>query len=184
MRLVAGELRREIAAPRPLRARPQIGEAMTDVARSITEAAFIDAPRDPQVKALYDYWNALRGDRAMPARADVDPATIPKLLPHIIMYDVAAEGGYSIRLVGEEVVRFVGRNATGGPAGTVMPPRAAEMMINILDAVTAERVPKFRAGKAHWQPDKDYRDFEACFLPLSADGETVNIVLGGVSFPN
>jgi hypothetical protein len=157
---------------------------MTDAAGSIAEAVYIDAPRDPQIKALYDYWDAQRRDRAMPARADIDPGTIPRLLPNIIMYDVAADGAYSIRLVGEEVVRFVGRNATGTPAGTVMPPRAAEMMIKILDAVTAERAPKFRAGKTHWLADKTYRDFEACFLPLSADGETVNIVLGGISFPN
>ena len=57
------------------------------------------------------------------------------------------------------------------------------MMLKILDAVTSERAPKFRAGKTHWQLDKTYGDFEACFLPLSADGETVNIVLGAISFP-
>ena len=57
------------------------------------------------------------------------------------------------------------------------------MIIKILDAVATERAPKFRAGKAHWQPDKSYRDFEACFLPLSSDGETVDIILGGIKFP-
>jgi len=92
-------------------------------------------------------------------------------------------GGYTIRLVGDEVERFVGRNATGERAGSVMPPRAAELMVTILDAVATERAPKFRAGKAHWYQDKAYRDYEACFLPLSADGETVDIILGGVRFP-
>jgi hypothetical protein len=157
---------------------------MSEATAPVTEAAFIDAPRDARVKALYDYWDGLRRGRAMPARADVDPTAIPSLLPLIIMYDVAAGGGYTIRLVGEEVVEFVGRNATGSPAGSIMPPRSAEMIIRILDVVTNERAPKFRAGKAHWLADKKYRDFEACFLPLSADGETVNIVLGGISFPN
>lgn len=156
---------------------------MPDAAEPITEAAYIEAPRDPRIKALYDYWNGLRRDRAMPARADIDPAGIPKLLPYVIMYDVKAEGGYAIRLVGEEVVNFVGRNATGGPAGTVMSARSAEMIVQILDTVTRERAPRFRAGKAHWHPGKAYRDFEACFLPLSADGESVNIVLGGITFP-
>jgi hypothetical protein len=150
----------------------------------ITEAAYIDAPRDPHTRALYEYWDGLRAGRAMPARADVDPTQIPALLPYIIMYDVPTSGeGYRIRLVGEEVVGFVGSSSAGTVAGTIMPPRSAEMMLRILGAVVAERAPKFRAGKAHWQPDKTYRDFEACFLPLSADGERVNIVLGGVSFP-
>jgi hypothetical protein len=157
---------------------------MSDATEPVTEATFIDAPRDARVKALYEYWDSRRGARAMPARADIDPTQIPRLLPHIIMYDVAVSGEYTIRLVGEEVVRFVGRNATGGRAGTIMAPRAAELVIEILDAVKTERAPKFRAGKTHWQPDKTYRDFEACFLPLSADGETVNIVLCGVGFPS
>jgi len=146
-------------------------------------AIYIDAPRDPKVKALYDYWNGLRGDRAMPARGDIDPAAIPKLLPNIFMYDVQGDGRYRIRLVGQEVVEFVGCNGTGAAAGSTMPPFAAELIVKILDRVTRERTPRFRAGQAHWNPDKDHRYFEACFLPLSADGENVNIVLGGVSFP-
>jgi len=40
-------------------------------------------------------------------------------------------------------------------------------------------MPKFRGGRAHWQGDKSYSNFEACFLPLSANGETVDIVLCG-----
>ena len=75
----------------------------------ITEAAYIDAPRDPRIKALYDYWNALRRGRAMPSRADIDPIEIPALLPYIIMYDVGASGGYTVRLVGEESCALSGR---------------------------------------------------------------------------
>jgi hypothetical protein len=157
---------------------------MTRAANTITEAVFIDAPRDADVRALYEYWNGLRGDRTMPSRQDIDAAAIPKLLPYIIMYTVVADGGgYTVRLVGEEVVRFVGRNMTGHAAGSIMEPPAAELIIKILDAVATEREPKFRAGKAHWHPERAYSDFEACFLPLSSDGEAVDIILGGIKFP-
>src|SRR5690349_22212860 len=61
----------------------------------------------------------------------------------------------SIRLVGEQVVRLNGSNGTGRQAGSIMTPRGAEMMTRILDAVATGRVPKFRAGKAYWHPDKD-----------------------------
>lgn len=157
---------------------------MSDTSGPITEAVFIDSPRDARLKTLYDHWNALRGERSMPARSDFDPTAIPRLLPHIILYGVGDDGGYTVRLVGEEVVQFVGRNAAGGPAGHTMPPRAAQMLKAILDAVTGEGAPKFRAGKAHWHPDKGYREFEACFLPLAAESERVNTVLGGVVFPD
>src|SRR5271154_1646474 len=126
--------------------------AIIPAVNAMTEAGFIDAPRDPVLRSLYQYWDTVRGARPMPSRADIDPAEIPKLLPYILMYNATPGGGYTIRLVGEEVERFVGRNATGEPAGSVMNRPAAELMINILDAVVTERVPKFRAGKTHWHP--------------------------------
>jgi hypothetical protein len=155
---------------------------MPDATGPVTEAVYIDAPRDARLKALYDYWNHLRGERKMPARADFDPTAIPALLPYVIMYGVV-DGAYTVRLVGEEIVQFAGQNATGGVAGQTMPPRSAQALTAVLDAVTRERAPKFRAGTAHWNLQKTYRAFEACYLPLSPDGENVNFLLGGVCFP-
>jgi len=155
---------------------------MSELGRRVTEPVFIAEPVDPDLRALYEYWNRLRGDRLMPKRGEIEPAKIPRLLPYIIMYTVLPGGGFTVRLVGEEIVSFTGGNATGRPSGASLPPRAAEILNRILDAVVIERAPKFRAGKAHWQPDKSYRDFEACFLPLSADGKTVDIVLCGIAF--
>jgi hypothetical protein len=145
--------------------------------------ASLDAPHDQRLKALYEYWNRLRGDRMMPSRADFDPTAIPRLLPLIVMYAVGDDGGYTVRLVGEEIVQFTGRNSAGWRAGAGLPPEATERLTKNLNAVRDERAPKFRAGKARWFPAKDYRDFEACFLPLSTDGERVNMILGGVAFP-
>lgn len=78
-----------------------MGHVVSDLAaHSATQSVFIDEPRDPYLRALYEYWNALRGDRPMPQRADIDPAAIPKLLPHIMMYNVLPNAGglhYSAR---------------------------------------------------------------------------------------
>jgi hypothetical protein len=158
------------------------GSTVSDLNRPVTEPLFIDQPRDPKLRTLLEYWNGARGTRTMPRRADIDPTEIPRLLPHIVMYTVMPEGGYTIRLVGESIVTFVGVNASGRAAGSTMPPQASEILHKVLDRVVAERAPVFRAGKAHWRPDKSYRDFEACFLPLSADGEHVDIILCGITF--
>jgi hypothetical protein len=147
------------------------------------EVVSLDAPRDLRLRALYDYWNRLRGDRTMPSRADFDPIAVPKLLPLIVLYTVGENSAYTVRLVGEEVVQFTGRNTTGSRAGAALPPEATKRLTKILDTVCDGRAPRFRAGKARWLPEKNYRNFEACFLPLSADGERVNMILSGVSFP-
>jgi len=91
-------------------------------------------------------------------------------------------GSYTIRLVGENIVRFVGRNNTGESATRGMPDEAAAMMNNVLSLVVETRSPRFRAGKAYWLQEKSYRDFEVCYLPLSTDGEAVDMILGGVKF--
>lgn len=119
----------------------------------------------------------------MPSRADISPAGMKALLPYVMMWSVEAAGEpYRVRLVGEHIVRFVGQNYTGQSATHTMPPDAAASMLNVLGQVCASRAPRFRIGKAFWKPEKAYCDYEACFLPLSADGETVNLILGGLKF--
>jgi hypothetical protein len=157
--------------------------APSDPAAPPPQAEFIAAPSDGHLQRLYRYWEGLRRGRAMPRRADIDPIEIPGLLPYVFLYAVTpAAGDFTIRLAGEEVMRAMGRNPVGQPAGSTMTPRGAEMIVKILRAVAAERAPKFRTGKAYWSPCQDYRKFEGCFLPLSSDGETVDFILGGVKF--
>jgi hypothetical protein len=87
-----------------------------------------------------------------------------------------------VRLVGDHIVRFVGTNLTGLPAAHGKPPGATGIITTIFETVIATRSPRFRKGKAFWKPDKAYRDFESCFLPLSADGSNVDMILGGLKY--
>jgi hypothetical protein len=145
-------------------------------------AFFIDAPRHPKIQLLHSYWDEKRHGRAMPSRADIDPVDIPALLPHILMYNVNGPGRYTVRLQGEAVRAFVGINTTGRPAGSTMKAHGAQVVIGILDTVVAARTAKFRSGKVDWLEEKAHREFEACLLPLSADGNAVNIILAAVVF--
>jgi hypothetical protein len=153
---------------------------MTEEAFNVERTATVGALRDPHMQALHSYWLAKRGDRSMPARKDIDPSEIKPLLPYVMMIDMEAPYRYRMRLVGTGIVDFIGRDFTGRIAGSEMPPDAARMMHAILDTVAEFRSPIFRAGKAYWWKEKAYRDFEACFLPLSNDDKTVNIILGGM----
>ncbi len=146
------------------------------------ETAFTDASRDPDLSALCAYWELLRHGRLMPSRADFDPAAVPKLLRHIILYNVDGPGRYTVRLLGETVQSYVGQNTTGKPAGSIMSEFSAARLIEALDAVVAERTPKFRAGTVHWREDKIPRQFEVCFLPLSPDNGAVNMILTAIKF--
>ena len=144
---------------------------------------FIETPRHPNLRLLFQYWTARRGARALPSRADIRPAEIKSLLADVMLWNVGDDlRPHTIRLVGENIVNFVGRNNTGEPATAGMPEEAAAVMNAVLNTVAETRLPHFRAGKAFWHREKSYRDFEACYLPLSSDGELVDMILGGVNF--
>jgi len=149
----------------------------------IRDAHDLPAPVDPILVRLYAYWEGKRADRLMPSRADIDPAELRGLIYHVMLYDVVEPGRlYRIRLVGQAIIDFVGVNNAGKLATETMPPDAAKRMLEILTSVVSERKPPFRTGYAHWHQDKSYRQFEACFLPLSSDGETVDKILSGNTF--
>ena len=143
----------------------------------------IAAPQAPILVRLFDYWDRKRAGRHMPSPADIDPSELRGLVLHVMLYGVIEPGRlYRIRLVGQAIVDFVGVNNTGKAAGDGMTPEAAARMIAILDSVVANRAPRFRRGSADWRRDKAHRLFEACFLPLSSDGETVDKILAGCAF--
>ena len=55
-----------------------------------------------KLSALLDYWRSKCRARAMPARADIDPAEIPRLLPYLMLLDMP-KGRLRYRLAGEAI---------------------------------------------------------------------------------
>jgi hypothetical protein len=156
---------------------------MNDTSGLPARPIFIDAPRHPSLQSLFAYWTLKRGSRLLPSRADINPAEIKSLWPDVMLYNVEKPGGpYIVRLMGENVVNFMGRNRTGLSVIEGKPDEAAAAMNYVLAQVVETRSPRFRTGNAFWQREKSYRNFESCFLPLSADGETVDMILGGIKF--
>lgn len=69
--------------------------------------AGVPSARSARVKLLFDYWNARRGKRPFPSRADIDPAAIKPILPHLMMTEISYNPFRVLyRLVGTEIVRF------------------------------------------------------------------------------
>ena len=157
---------------------------MADVSvDQLPPARDLTALTDPNLIQILKYWETKRAGRPMPGRADIEASELRGLVSRVMLYDVVEPGRlYLIRLVGESIVNFVGVNNTGKSATDGMPPDAARQMLDILNSLVANRSPRFRAGHSHWHRDKSYRKFEACFLPLSSDGQNVDKILAGITF--
>jgi len=128
--------------------------------------------------ALYNYWLAKCGNRAMPARADIDPVEMPRqLLPGICIVEVVAdERRYVYRLVGTGEVEVRGNDPTGKSVLEGFFGPSAEDALGCYDQVVKTRAAlldptPFTAPSGKWITD------ETLFLPLSDDGATVNKIL-------
>jgi hypothetical protein len=68
----------------------------------------------PEQRQLYDYWLSRAEGKALPARADINPAHIPRLLPFISLIDVHEKLPESrVRLAGTRLRDVYDREITG-----------------------------------------------------------------------
>src|SRR5271154_2797991 len=75
----------------------------------------------PGRKEPHANWLRKGAGRRLPGRRDLDPADIPRLLPHVMLVEVPAGGRYRYRLIGTENVREHGIDATGRYLDEVLP---------------------------------------------------------------
>ena len=74
-----------------------------------------------QIRFFADYWNALRGDRLMPSRADIDPGDLKPILANLAILEVQAPDRSIFRLCGTGLSRLLGFEATGRNYIDLMP---------------------------------------------------------------
>ena len=135
---------------------------------------------DKRMLALYHYWDSKRAGRLMPARGDIDPTEIPTLLPFILLIDVINDGAdFRYRLVGTDIVRWVGNDLTGRTFTEVLPAgNYASYIAGLVRDAIGQRRPLYSEGGFVVDGRVD-RQVRRLVLPLSADGTTVNMVLCG-----
>ncbi|UEM06844.1 PAS domain-containing protein (plasmid) [Skermanella rosea] len=139
-------------------------------------------PLPPVISAAFDYWKSKLDGRLMPARRDLNPCQIPSLLPYLILTDVCRDPpDFRYRLIGTQVVAQACRDYTGmrfsqldhtGPGSTVWQDRIR---------VVETRRPVLTTPPYHG-PKAGIAGVSGIHLPLSSDGDTVDMILTAVAF--
>ena len=65
--------------------------------------------RHRNTELLLGYWSKLRGTRRVPARADIEPRALKRLLPDLFIVDRADRNSYPFRLAGTRMCWLFGR---------------------------------------------------------------------------
>jgi len=132
----------------------------------------------PRLQRLYGYWSAKRGARKMPSRADIDVLDLRYVLGNIMLVDVI-EGSpprFRIRLHGSNLSGRAGYELTGKMLDELPESEFRKQVRERWTEVAATGEPRHCDRNLHVFDRRSYH-YESIVLPLSADGETVNMEL-------
>lgn len=100
----------------------------------------VDKIDNPELKKLLDYWNEKRGERAMPARADVCPQDLRSALKTLQLYDVIDNGeDFHVRVMGGAVSGTFDFNPNGHKLSEHV--GSQEGLLRVLQRLVREQVP-------------------------------------------
>jgi hypothetical protein len=135
--------------------------------------------RNPDLQRLMMEWQAWRGDRVAPGRADFQPEDLRYLLGKLFLFDIEpGEAGprFRYRLFGSSVAQFRGFDLTGRHLDEHPDPAFAVAASQAYAPVALARRPLWANVDRLGDTGMRFR-FEAVVLPLSSDGENVDMAL-------
>jgi CheY-like chemotaxis protein len=142
--------------------------------------------RNPILRRGYEFWLQKCAGRPFPDRADLDPADIKDILPHLTIIEVAGsdrEPRFRYRLVGTAVVDAVGKDRTGCFADEVLQGRHADFLFGLWREVCASGCPIYAASAYDIESDElafssdSGLSRERLLLPFSMQGDTVRQIV-------
>lgn len=142
---------------------------------------------DQRLECLYRHWRSKCRGRAMPSRADIDPLEIPAdTWPHTMLLDVVWERDaprFRYRRVGEIFWRGE-REPTGRFIDEVLPETAGyrRYVVAIYEEMARRRCALYTENSFTLANRAVPMVTRRVSLPLSIDGDVVNMVLAGHVF--
>jgi hypothetical protein len=132
---------------------------------------------------LFAYWASLRRGAQLPARRQLDPGDIKRLLPTISLIDVLRGGperaglDFRMRLAGTGLYGVYGREITGKRLSEIYNHSAADYWRTELAKVAAEGRPAAGVHNLAWR-GASHLSILWLRLPLAGDGRDVDMILG------
>ncbi len=144
--------------------------------------AVLPRDADEDFDSILQSWCGWRKGDALPSRRDLDPVTMPGLLPYITLFDVVDDGDqcrFRVRLVGTEIVEALREDTTGKYLDDLPKTKA---IIDRCRRLCESREPYFVADQPVTWVNDNYRTYSTLGLPLAKDGEAVDMILYVMKF--
>jgi hypothetical protein len=143
--------------------------------------SLIEQIETPALRWLFTYWDGLRRGREFPARRDIDPLDFAYALGHVMLLDVLYDPlRFRFRLHGTDLVLRAGYDMTGKMADELPNEKNRAVLVKRCRSVVEMREPLV-AVDARLVSGRMV-GFEVLWLPLSDDGTTISILMGGLYY--
>jgi len=116
-------------------------------------------------RELYAYWEAQRGNRPAPERAEIEPGAIRGALSDTFILAIDAAAGHPVRLAGTRVCALFGREIKGEPFLDLWGPTSRPILGGLL-AVLADEFVGTVASASGPSETGEAVDLELLLLPL------------------
>lgn len=130
---------------------------------------------------LHYYWEFKRGDRPAPSRADIDPVEMKDFLSNTMLIDVVhspeSDMRFRMRLTGTHIVYALGFEFTGKFMDELDLGEERDNLLCACGNIVSGIKPEYFTGKINHLAPKRQLFFKCLGVPLSSDGENVNIIL-------
>jgi hypothetical protein len=132
-----------------------------------------------KLRATYDVWRELRGDRVGPKRDEITPARLRAALPWTFTIDVVDAGAdFRFRFAGDRIIQFMGRRYAGSLLSELGSSTFFNQMRAMYAGCVAAKAPVASGVRQASLPGKEFLEIEALVLPLSEDGVNVTALFG------
>lgn len=147
-----------------------------------TRMVSADQIRSKSLRSLLAYWEAKEAYLGrLPARADLQPDEMVPFLPFVSLINVQpTPPRFQFRLVGTGIVGAMGRESTNRPVDETLFGPNAPIVEAFFSIPLDTHGPAFAAGMYVVTPTKRQLGFETLLLPLSTDGQAIDMLVGGL----
>jgi hypothetical protein len=172
---------------RPFDIPPEKGADVTsakDRIASTTSPSFSESDiRDKRLKEIYAYWKGKAGMRRMPARRDLDPIEMKEWLGNLMLVDFPTGKfiEFRYRLEGINIEQFYDARRTGRGVEAMTAESERKSVLPQWEVVFDQGRPAYYESDIWSSEGKLARQIKL-LLPLSDDGEHVNMILGAIYF--
>jgi hypothetical protein len=135
--------------------------------------------KHPSTLELFDYWNARRGRRVAPTRADIEPSAIRRVLADTFILSGDPHRGHQFRIAGTRVCALFGRELKGEAFLDVWSAASHGEMRTLL-AVVADEGVGVVASAAGMSATGATLSLELLLLPVSC-GRSDECLLGALA---